>query len=87
MRRTSTTFFRKTTTHRHRSNNANMDKEARGDVGLQKKQMKLMVKSDLQLHQRMRLLESAVLVTQTIKTDNGIPIALKTDGTTYCTTT
>ena len=29
----------------------------------------------------MRLLESAVLVTQTIKTDNGIPIALKTEGT------
>ena len=44
--------------------------------------MKLMVKSDLQLHQRICLLESAVLVTQTIKTDNGIPIALKTEGTT-----
>ena len=50
--------------------------------GFTKKQMELMVKSDLQLHQRMRLLESVVLVTQTINTDNGIPIALKTEGTT-----
>ena len=80
-------MFFTTTTIRHHRADKHKDKEARWDVGLHKKQkqMKLMVKSDLQLHQRMRLMvmESAVLVAQTIKTDNGIPIALKTDGAIY----
>ena len=44
---------------------------------------KLFAKSDLNFHQRMRLLESAVLITMTHTSDRPIPLAVQTEGTNY----
>ena len=44
---------------------------------------KLLIKSKLNLHQRMRLLESAVLITMTHTSDHPIPLAVHAEGTKY----
>jgi hypothetical protein len=44
---------------------------------------KLVIKSELNLHQRQRLLESAVLVTQTCTTAHAVPTAIRQRGTDY----
>ena len=50
-------------------------REGRGD--------QLLIKSELNLHKRMRLLESAVLITMTHTSEHSIALAVQAEGTNY----